>query len=179
MTVWDDLLREIGRTMDQAVFGVPALGIRSALPAPAQPAAPLTVEDMMRTMRQIYASNRAVPTQFRCGSDVPDRLTAGLPMVPDSSLPPCSRIFGVPIIVDDRLGPDEWRVVDEFGRILHSSNLMPGPFAFPRFEQFMVEDEAPGDLLGRIDAVVDAWEHGRDAYRYIPDDTPERGDLTE
>lgn len=195
MSAWDRLMRHWGEVVDRAVLGTQPTGIYSALPPiTIETAPPVTVADIDRVMRQIdeARSYRDGPhwREFRCGSDVPSQLTAGLPMAPaDPS--GMSSISGVRMVVDETLATDEWRLVGVDGRVvLHrggtiyelppspSRTFMQPPDDFSRFERIACEGAADGDILGRIDSAVESWELRWDAYRHRPQDTPERGDLT-
>lgn len=159
-------------------------GIITALPAAPEPPPILTVEALNRTMRQIYQDTgygEQGYQEFRCGHDVPEQLATGLPMRP-AEPGGLDSIFGIRMVVDETLAPDEWRVVDDRGRILRQGSggrqsggtlfrLPPSQRpGFSRFERIATEDASGGDLLDRIDSAIEAWEHGSDAYHYVPEE---------
>jgi hypothetical protein len=65
---------------------------------------------------------------------------------------------------DERIN---FSVTADLGFLDANPSWMPGPAnGFDRFERIAAEAAAAqGDFLDRIDAAIEAWEHGPDAYR--------------
>lgn len=192
MSTWDHMIRQFNETIDRAILGDPPRGIYSAVPATTEPAPPVTIEDINRTMRQILdAVPRPGPRlELRYGEGVPDQLLVGVEMRPSApGQPDLNSVWGMPMIPDDRLAPGEWRIVDEFGNVRAvnspvlgmamvlnvdmSAAYYPAPDRFARWQLDGWVGARSGDILERIDAAVEGWELGPDAYRYRADDTLE------
>lgn len=190
-TTWDRLLRQLNESIDRTILGDRPMGIISAVPVPREPPPPVTAADIDRTLRQLYEAGlpRQPRLEFRYGEGVPEQLTASVEMRPmRPGEPNRDAIWGMPMVPDESLRPGEWRIVDDRGVVRSFNNpdlgiavvlptdavwTMPPPARVDR-----PGSPGAGGLLDRIDAMVEAWECGPDAYRYTPNDTPERGDLT-
>lgn len=131
-------------------------GIISAMQNATLDGEPVTRESFERFMQQLYDAREYRPparTTLECGDHVPEQFAQDVSTQVARIYDVPTTLLGIPVIVDETMAPDEWRLVDEHGRVLH---------------RYPPTDD--GDILDRIDGAIELWELRPDAARWSPSD---------
>lgn len=73
------------------------------------------LDDTLKILDQM-PSDVGIAAELRCGRDV-ENWIRGLPSGPPSAL-----LFGVPVYVDPKMAPNEWKMLDRHGNVVARSD---------------------------------------------------------
>ena len=81
------------------------------------------LDEIRRFMERLGPINDEIPAQFRCGRSAHVAIRLAFPARWDKPLPSAAALYGVPVIVDEAMGPDKWQLLAGDGKILASGAI--------------------------------------------------------